>query len=56
MLYYAPIYNIIIIVYYVITECNAPQAPYDYIHGRNINNYIGCTIIKGTIRILSFKK
>ena len=35
----------------MITECDAPHGSVNYIHGGNINDFVNCTVIKGTIRI-----
>jgi len=40
----------------VITECDAPRGDHNYIHGGNINDFAGCTIIKGIVKILDFFK
>jgi len=41
----------------VITECNQTQQSDNYyIHSGNINDFAGCTIIKGIVRLLAFTR
>jgi len=41
----------------MITECNQTlQSDNYYIHSGNINDFAGCTIIKGIVRLLAFTR